>query len=192
MQDKNQIILMHYADYMMLLAPPEQVNIEIKRYKLASAKHIGNFNSMHSEAHISICGADRQKTFIIEPSLQRMAQKLSTIPPIVLHIKGFDFFKHGDKGMTIYARIEQTDSVKKWFKLLLLNMNLKTNITPHITIVRNIPAYKFEQLWPHFAKAQYHDVFKIDGLTILKRDTFEPHQNWRQHCLLPFNNSFFS
>jgi 2'-5' RNA ligase len=183
---------MHYADYMMLLSPPEQVNHEIKRYKQASAKHIGEFESMHSKAHISICMADRQKTFIIEPSLQRMAQKLSTIPPIVLHIRGFDFFKHGDKSMTIYARIDQTDAVKKWFKLLLQSINIKVSLTPHITIARNIPAHQFEVLWPYFAKAQYNDVFKIDGLTILKRDTFGYDQHWQQHQLLPFNNRFFS
>lgn len=183
---------MHYADYMMLLSPPEEVVCEIKRYKQASAKHIGQFDSLHSKAHISICMADRQKTFIIEPSLQRMEQKLSTMPPIVLHIKGFDFFKHGDHSMTIYANVNQTDAVKKWFRLLLQNMNLKINITPHITIVRNISAQKFEVLWPHFAKAQYNDVFKIDGLTVLKRDTFGHEQHWQQHKVLPFHNLFFS
>ncbi|MCC8407621.1 2'-5' RNA ligase family protein [Mucilaginibacter sp. UR6-1] len=183
---------MHYADYMMLLSPPDEVVYEIERYKKASAKHIGQFKSMHAKAHISICKAERQKTFIIEPTLQRLAQKLSTIPPIVLHIKGFGFFKHGDKSMTIYANVDYNDAVKKWFKLLLQNMNLKISLNPHITVVRNITAKQFELLWPYFAKAQYNDVFKIDALTVLKRDTFGHEQHWQQHKVLPFHNRFFS
>lgn len=180
---------MDYADYLMLLSPPENVKHEVARYKKASAKRIGVFESMDAPAHISIYSAERQKSFIVEPALQRMEDRLRTMPPVALHITGFNYFKHGDKAMTIYAEIKQSDAIKNWFKLLIANMNIKAYaLNPHITVARNILPGSFDTLWPHFEQAKCQELFWIKELTILKRETFGHERNWKKHRLIGFKN----
>jgi 2'-5' RNA ligase len=183
--------MMDYADYLLLLSPPEAVKTEIARYKKASVRAIGKFESMNSPAHISIFKAERQKAFMMEPALKRMEAKLNTMPPVAFHITGFNFFKHGEKAMTIYAEIKESEAVIRWFRLLSINLNLKTkNITPHITVARNITVEQFGKLWPHFAKAKYVDLFWIKELIVLKRETFGQEPKWERHKIMAFKNQF--
>ncbi|GAA4308714.1 hypothetical protein GCM10023149_02740 [Mucilaginibacter gynuensis] len=183
--------MMGYADYYLLLSPPEEVKQQISRYKKASINKIGAFESMNSPAHISIVKTERQKAFIVEPAFERMEKRLNTMPPIVLHINGFNYFKHGDKAMSIYADIRQTDSVKKWFRLLFSCINVKhASFTPHITIARNIHVSDFYTLWPHFEKAKYVEPFWIKELLVLKRETFTHEPKWSRYKTISFKNEF--
>lgn len=182
---------MDYADYLLILSPPDAVKHQIARYKKASEKVIGTFKSARSAAHISIYHAERQKSFMMEPALKRLAVKLNTMPPVAFQITGFNFFRHGDKALTIYAEVKQTEAVLRWFRLLSLNLNHKAkNITPHITVARNITVEQFGRLWPHFARAKYVDVFWVKELTVLKRETFGHERTFKQHKIMGFNNSF--
>ena len=127
---------------------------------------------------------------MMEPALKRIEAKLNTMPPVALHISGFNFFKHSDKAMTIYAELKQTDAVSRWFRLLTMNMNLKYKITPHITVARNISVDQFGKLWPHFAKAKYVELFWAKELMVLKRETFGHEPKWEKHKIIEFKNQF--
>ena len=121
-----------YMDYMMVLSPSENVKEIVKSHKLESVKIIGNYESMHSIAHISIANLVRQKNFITEPQISLLEKKLKALPPISLTIDGFDHFSHGSDFKTIYARIRSTPGTAKWFKELKKPLYMKQYLVPHI------------------------------------------------------------
>jgi 2'-5' RNA ligase len=183
---------MHYADYMMILSPPPEVNHQIQRYKRASANLIGHFESINSKSHITIKSIGRQKTFIAEPAISLMEPRLATMRQFMFQINGFDFYNHADKSLTIYAKLKQDLATTHWLNQLQKNMGLKSRIDPHITVAKAISPEAFNILWPNFARASFSMGFIITCLTILKRDTFADQRNWHVHKVLPFDSRMVS
>jgi 2'-5' RNA ligase len=179
-----------YEDYLMLLSPPESVKYEISRYKRASRNIIGQYKSVYSPAHITIQNLYRQKAFAAEPAILAMEKKLTTMLPIFLIIDGFDYFDHGGKSMTIYARIKSTPATTMWFGLLKKNINSKISFNPHITIARDIPAHDFYKLWPKFTGRKIIEPFLIDKLTITRRETYGYDSKWKFYKDIYFKKRF--
>jgi len=176
-----------YADYMMIIAPPKNVMYDIDRYKRASARVIGNFDGMHSTAHISINHQHRCKPFVAQHGLSQMAESLGHISPIELQISNFKYFTHGNNAMTIYACVVINERNDKWFKALRNSMRLvQKNFVPHITVVKNIPAEKFKLLWPKFEQCKLQCSFKADRLTVLQRETYNERSRWEIYREFPF------
>jgi 2'-5' RNA ligase len=178
-----------YQDYLMIISPPDHIKKQVSRYKRASVNIIGQFKGMHSIAHITITNQHRCKPFLAQPAILQMEKQLSSLHPVELQIKGFNFFKHGTTSMTIYAVIEPTGLNAGWFKLLKKQMGIKVkNFVPHITIVKNIPPSVFYKLWPYFEKSTFTEIFRAESLTILHRDTFAEYVEWRVYRELYFGN----
>jgi 2'-5' RNA ligase len=167
-----------YADYLFLLSPPEPVNELIGKYKKASAKHIGEFKSMDSPAHISIMHTERQKPFFADHTVTKLERSLNIMPPVLLHIDGFKYFPHLHSQYTIYAHIRITPAVDAWFSLLKKNLSIRKTLVPHITVTRNIPEADFDTLWPHFHHKKLVEPFWINELKIVKRETFGSFPKW--------------
>jgi 2'-5' RNA ligase len=177
-----------YEDYLMLLSPPEAIKHEITRYKKASAKIIGDYPSMNSPAHISIMHLERQKPFMADKNVLLIEQTLAQLPPVLLHWDGFGYFTHLHKKMTIYGNIRSTPAVDAWFSHLKKKLKIKKSITPHITVVRNVPENDFNLLWPHFRHKQLVEPFWINALTVVKRDTFDAYAKWEFFKSFSFKN----
>ena len=167
-----------YADYLFLLSPPEPIKELIGKYKKASAKHIGEFKSMDSPAHISIMHAERQKPFFADHTVTKLERSLNIMPPVLLHIDGFKYFPHLHSQYTIYAHIRITPAVDAWFGLLKKNLSIRKTLVPHITVTRNIPEADFDTLWPHFHHKKLVEPFWINELKIVKRETFGSFPKW--------------
>jgi 2'-5' RNA ligase len=185
--------MMSYADYLMIISLPDALIKEINRYKRASVNAIGHFEGMHNRAYITVTHQVRCKPFLAQPAIARMDKRLSTMPPIKLHIKGFGYFSHGNTARTIYAIIETTERTNNWFKLLTMQMGIKVkDFVPHIPIARNIPITAFNKLWPNFVNREFIETFKVDGLTILHKDTFAEHGEWTVYRELTFGNKLLA
>jgi 2'-5' RNA ligase len=144
---------------------------------------------MHSTAHITITHQTPCKPYLVQPAILQMEKRLSSIQPIELRINGFGFFDHGKTAKTIYAVVERNTKTDNWFKLLKMQMGIKAkNFVPHITIARNIPIPCFNKLWPHFEHREFTETFTANSLTILHRDTFVEHNEWRVYKELFFAN----
>ena len=180
---------MSYADYLMIITPPESIIKEISRYKRASVNLIGHFEGMQSTANIIITHQTRCKPFLVQPAILQMEKRLNTMPPVELQINGFSFFNHGQNAKTIYAVVERSSHTEKWFKLLQLQMRIKVkNFVPHITIAKNIPVTAFQKLWPNFENRIFDETFMAGSLTILHRETYVEYCEWRVHKELFFAN----
>lgn len=183
---------MHYAEYMPILSPPNEVNEEVKYFKSVCADRIGDFKSSHSKAHITIpFEENRQKVFVAEPAIERMEKRLNTMAPITLHINGFDIFPNHVSGNTIYAAFDIDNRTKNWFRLLLKEMQLsKRTLTPHLTIARGLSDDQLKQVWPYFMKQKFNAKFEVTEMLMLKRWLFEAESSWKVFKRIQFLNQF--
>jgi hypothetical protein len=178
-----------YADYLMVITPPDHIIKDISRYKRASVNVIGHFDGMHSSAQIVITCQTRCKPFLVQPAIEQMAARLSTMPPVELRINGFGFFAAGKACKSIFAAVEKTTQVDNWFKLLHRQLGVRDkNFMPHIIIARNIPVTAFYKLWPNFGDRAWSETFAVNSLTVLQRETFAEYCEWRVYKELFFAN----
>lgn len=175
-----------YTDFLMLLSPSAGVKAVVHNHKFYAAGIIGNYESMHSIAHISIKMLPRQKTFLTEPGILGFRKMLCLIPPVTLTIDGFDYFSHGEDFKTIYARILSSPETSQWFKMLKKHLHIKEFMVPHITIARNIPVADFDKLWPHYKAIKWNETFTVNSLTVLQRETFATLAKWEPFTELKF------
>ncbi|HEY8928968.1 MAG TPA: hypothetical protein VIM55_07245 [Mucilaginibacter sp.] len=181
-----------YADYLIIISLPPELEKEMSRYKRASVNAIGHFEGMHNRAYISVTHQVRCKPFLAQPALARMGQRISALPPVELQVNGFRYFSTGNS-RTIYANIQPDTRMENWFKLLTMQMHLKLkDFIPQIDIVKNIPIPAFNKLWPNFEDRDFKYAFTVEWLTILHRDTYSEHPEWRIYKELQFGNKLLA
>jgi 2'-5' RNA ligase len=176
-----------YTDYMILLSPPANISDNIKKFKQSSARLIGDFESMHSKAHISMKRLTRQKPFWTEPLIDKLEKELSLLEPAVLQLNGFATFLPTDF-TTIYAAIKSTPAMEDWFKRLRKCLDEKKSV-PHITIARQVPNELAKPLWKKFKDRQWNEEFEIKQLTILQRETFGHDKTWKPFRQIRFRGN---
>jgi len=176
-----------YKDYLIILSPPANIGEQVKKFKQASARLIGDFDGMHGKAHITLKALRRQKPFWTEPLFEQLEKELSLIEPTTLQINGFATFLPTDF-TTIYAAIKSTHEMEDWFKRIRKSLNEKKAV-PHITIAKQIPNALAKKLWPKFKDRQWDDEFEIDRLTILHRETFGGSKHWQPFREIRFKGS---
>lgn len=177
----------NYADFFIVLSPPDHIKDLITEHKQYAADVIGKYESMYAIAHISIKKMHRQKSFLTEPAIRSLTPKLATIAPVTLTIDGFDYFNHGEDYKTIYVKINTPPEITQWFKTLKKHLNIKEFMVPHITIARNISVNDFNLLWPHFKAIRWNENFTVTELLVLEKQTFAPFAKWQKFTHLPFN-----
>jgi hypothetical protein len=177
-----------YSDYLLLISPPHEVKEMVRKYKLSSARMIGNYDGMHGIAHISVTRQHRQMPVTMGQKLDNYQRFVGRLKPIEIRIVGFSYFTHGRQGFTIYAKIELNAEVNKWFAHLGRIFGERHTNTPHITIAKNIPPHAFKMLWPEFAVRDYRAGFTPDKLTVLRQPTI----NLNNEHWVPFKELLFS
>jgi 2'-5' RNA ligase len=169
---------------MILLSPPMHIAEKVKKFKQASHRLIGDFEGMHSKAHISMKKLLRQKPFWTEPQFDELKKQLSLIEPVTLQLNGFATFLPTDY-TTIYAAILSDPEMEDWFRRLRKCLNEKKSV-PHITIARQVPNAQAKMLWPKFKDRPWNETFEIKCLTILYRGTYEHDRAWKHLRDIPF------
>jgi len=175
-----------YQDYLVLLSPPENINAHIKSLRHLVAGIIGDFEGQHAKANIVVQPLPRKKPVWFEPLIPKLERELQTLPPVELEINGFAFFDQ-QEFQTIYAKLNSTPATKIWFKLLRKFFSTPP-FEPHITIARNIPHEAFKTLWPQLKDQPFNARFKVEKLTILRRETIGYDKNYKVFKEIPFNN----
>lgn len=173
-----------YKDYMIILTPPMHIAEQVKKYKLAAQRLIGDFERLHSKAHISLKRLHRQKPYWTEPLFDKLEKELSLLEPVTLQLNGFATFLPTDF-TTIYVVILSTPEMEDWFKRLRQCLGEKKAV-PHITIARQVPNDKARKLWPKFKDRPWSENFEVKYLTILERGTYDHDKSWQVHRQIPF------
>ncbi len=175
-----------YHDYLIVLSPSESIIKKVKELKQFSYDKIGEYESHYSKAHITIQPWPRKRPVWIEPLIPKLERDFQTLSPIVLDINGFDFFDHQERP-SIYAKLNSTPLTTIWFKHLRRYFNTP-DFEPHITITRSIPNEAFIKLWPHFKNQEWNEQFKVDKLTILRREMIGHDKSYKVFKEISFNN----
>ena len=175
-----------YQDYLIILSPPENIISYVKMLKEKSASIIGEFESKHSKAHLTLQAWPRKKPVWVEPLIPKLERDLQSLPPITLEINGFGFFDQ-QEFQTIYAKINSTPETRLWFKLLRKYFSTPP-FEPHITLARSIDYEDFKKLWPDFKDQPFHARFRVDKLTILRRETIGYDKTYKVFKEIPFNH----
>ena len=168
-----------------MLSPSESIVENVKKLKEFSFNTVGEYESHHSRAHITVQFWSRKKPVWVEPLMPKLERDLQTLSPIVLDTNDFGFFDHNDH-KTIYAKLGSTSLTKFWFKNLRKYFN-RADFEPHITIAKNIPSDAFAKLWPRFKNFEWREQFVVDKLTVLKKETIGYNKNYKVFKEIPFN-----
>jgi 2'-5' RNA ligase len=178
-----------YSDYMLIIAPPAEVEQVINQYKRATARVIGSFDGLYGKAHITVANQHRQMPNMMIQKLGCYQKPISRLKAIPMYVNGFAFFKHGNSAVTVYAKIELNTQVNNWFTHLKRIFGDKTKtMVPHITIAKNIPADLFRVLWPNYIDKKYQHCFTPQSITVLSR----PMIGGRDHYWVPFKELYFN
>ncbi|WP_158557058.1 2'-5' RNA ligase family protein [Mucilaginibacter conchicola] len=168
---------------------PKESDAQIKLFKRACKKHIGEFDSMDSRAHISFPSYpfdldSSKKVFNYTDYYQMVENHLKIMPPIELTITGFDFLKHGDL-RTICAKLNLDPITMAWFNRITQIFKPTERINPHITIAKTISLESFNVLWPHFQKLEFTNTFHVRNITVLHKcsDETGPFRFYREISL---------
>ena len=177
-----------YHDYLLMLSPAESVLNSVKQLKNSCARVIGEYESRYSKAHITVRYCPRKNSSWIAPMIAKLTVDLQKLSPVILDINGFSFFKNYTNA-TIYAKLNSSPATAGWLKLLGKYVN-KNDITPHITIAKNIPGKAFNKLWPYFENLEWNEQLKINKLTILRRETIGHDKSYKVYIEIPFNRRY--
>lgn len=175
-----------YQDYLIILSPSESVTAEVKKLKYSSSTIIGEYDGLFSKAHITVQPWMRKKPVWVAPLIPKLERDLQNLPPITLETDGFDVFDQQETA-TIYAKLVSTNATKAWFKALRRYFNTSA-FEPHITIARSISKNNLDKLWPHFKGKEWKEQFRVDKLTILRRETIGYDKSYKIYKEIPFNS----
>lgn len=184
---QNNNAMTDYHDYLIVLSPPEHIIENVKKLKDFSYSLIGEYDSHYTQAHITIQYWPAKKPTWIEPLVPKLERELQTLPQAILNIDGFSFVEQ--QGLpAIYAGLKQTPLTDIWFKCLRSFFN-RSYFTPYVTIAKNISQDALEKLCPHFKHIDWREQFKIDKLTILRRETIGYNKTYKVFKEIKFNQN---
>jgi 2'-5' RNA ligase len=160
----------------VIISPSESILQDVFHLKQAVAEVLGySYEGEHAKAHISLLKYTDPHN---DNELYQINNRLSACKPFTLYIKDFDVFQHGDN-RTLCLNVINKNPVCELSETLT-----GRNITPHITIAKNLSQSAFNKVWRAIKPITYSNHFRCDHLTVLKRNSGA----WRHYMDLPFYN----
>lgn len=160
--------------FFLLISPPQDIIGDVHSFKRQVWDCIGHYyDSAHSTAHLSLLQYEDHHN---ESLLYHFSERIATIKPFNIHLKGFRFFKSNG---TIF--LEPVNKVEIYELHERLTGKL---MEPHITIARNLDAKDFDLAWKRLKNLSYTNSFTCHCITVLKR----MESQWQLHSDLPLSH----
>lgn len=161
------------AEYMVVLAPHEDLYDKIMQLKQEFATTYENTMAVALKPHISIV---RFKQY--EMNEQKIHNKLKLVakalPAFKVDLDGFGSYP----SHTVYIKVKTQEPVKAIAKklreaqsLMTINKENKPHFLnePHIAIARKLLPWQYEKGWLEYANKHFHASFMADQLLFMKR-----------------------
>lgn len=160
-------------EFFLIVSPPAAIrqHVAFLKRRVQQAFH-HPLKDTFSKAHISLL---KYRDAHTESFLYDAHEVVAAFSPFDASIKELRIFHHGVK-RTIYLAIEP-----QCFLAALAKALTGKNITPHITIARDLAPADFEKAWKALRNTSYHASFTCDQVTVLKR----ANSRWQPHVSLP-------
>lgn len=177
----NQLSLFekpNLVEYFFLLTPPKEILDDVREIKAKIHSRIKlSPETLQSKAHISLLEfpqMNRTEEQIIEKS-NRLFRDMQSFG---VQMHGFGIFYHGRDKRTVYVKVKDSGPIQQMYTLLAGELKLKSEkFTPHLTIVRSIPAHELERIEDDLMNYEYANEFLCEKITLLKREINDDFQS---------------
>lgn len=160
----------------VIISPSESILRDVFYLKQSVSEVLGySYEGEHSKAHISLL---KYRDPHNDNELYLINNRLSLCKPFTLYVKDFDVVHSGDD-RTICLNVINKNPVCELAEKLT-----GRNVTPTISIAKNLSQPAFDKVWRAIHRITYSNHFRCDHLTVLKRNTGP----WRHYMDLPFYN----
>ena len=160
----------------VIISPPESILKDVSYLKKSIGEILGYpYEGEFSKAHISLLKYRDQHT---DSELYTINNLVASVKPFNLYVKGFDVLHHGNN-RTLCLNVDNKNPVRELAETLT-----GREITPHITLAKNLSVHSFNKVWSAVKRITYSTHFWCDHLTVLKRNSGP----WRHYMDLPFYN----
>lgn len=167
---------MQPTETFVIISPPESILKDISYLKKSIGEILGYpYEGEFSKAHISLLKYRDQHT---DSELYTINNLVASVKPFNLYVKGFDVLHHGNN-RTLCLNVDNKNPVRELAETLT-----GREITPHITLAKNLSVHSFNKVWSAVKRVTYSTHFRCDHLTVLKRNSGP----WRHYMDLPFYN----
>ncbi len=156
--------------YFFVIPTPEPVKTKVKslKQKLNKAVGLSDYN-LNTVPNISLMSFHTMQP-VNEKFIQAVQHLFSHIHSFEVKLNGFEHFVHGTASDTIYAKLNDSEKIRKLYEELHALLGLKVrSFTPHLTIARTIPRKSFRKSFSLVQKQDFHEEFICDHVTILER-----------------------
>jgi 2'-5' RNA ligase len=162
--------------YLLAIIPPSPVCEEIQSFKEYFKVHYQSKASLNSPPHITLHMPFQWKTQKEEKLITGLKQFVSDKQSFKVTLQNFACFYH----RVIYVNVLPNNSLfeiqaqlHRFCKTTLNLFNARYQdlpFHPHITVAfRDLKKEKFDAAWSEFEKKEYHTLFNVDRIILLKQ-----------------------
>lgn len=161
-------------EYLVVIPPSQDISKDVKTYKETLYNYINSqAKNRFALAHISLLDL-YNSSYSEEEIIQKLKKVVVTINEFKVQVGGIQKFKHGASRRSIVLSISDENKIQELFQKLAHEFYLKMkNITPHITLAKNITIEETEALEEVISTISYLKEFQADRLSVLKREIID-------------------
>ncbi|MET3874806.1 2'-5' RNA ligase [Chitinophaga sp. OAE865] len=161
------------VSYFIIISPPQNITDAVKLLEHELYNLIpGAKSDQFLKAHISLLklNCEEADTEIIK--LVKKAVEICGLARFEIELNGYDIFRHGYTSDSLVLKIRYPypiTELHKWLFNAFKPKHKPQKITPHLTIVKDIPHNKLNGI--NLSGFDYHHSFLCDKITILKKSS---------------------
>lgn len=161
-------------EYLVVIPPSQEIMLDVKTFKKTFYDFINSQAiNRYAKAHITLLDLFNS-TYSEEEIILKLKKVVSTIHKMNIKVEGIEKFNHGRGKRSIILSISNEKEIQELFKKLAHEFYLKMkNITPHITLAKNITIEETEALEEVISTISYMKEFQADRLSVLKREIID-------------------
>jgi 2'-5' RNA ligase len=155
--------------YSILICPPQNITNDVKLLEHGLYDLIPGIKSDHYlKAHISLLKMTCEEVDARIIHLVKKAVEICGLSRFEIELDGYNIFRHGYTSDSLVLKIRYPYPITELHKSLFNVLKRKQQrITPHLTIVKDIPHNKMNGV--NLSGFNYHRSFLCDKITILKK-----------------------
>lgn len=165
---------MDIYEYAFVLSPDQETEEIVGTLKQKIARTINETSeySLSSKAHLSLAEWKTSK-IMDEMVIEKASEALTSVKGFVVRYGGKEIYRHKTT-KSLVLKIENPDPIKEVVKILFKYFPFKSQTNRyHITIVRALPADKFDIIDPQLAEYDHKGGFVCKSVIILRRTVTE-------------------
>lgn len=161
-------------NYLIAILPPQELSLLIDNVRKECSKKFGVFKALRPPVHITLLFL-LDKDDSSEAQLVKSLEAVRNFKPFTQKLENYDAFT-GNEVVFIKALVnKEITSLYRNIKKIVgaASKDLKSQISPHITIAYRDLKDKFPAIHEHYKNEKFEASFQVDHFTLLKHDRIQ-------------------